>query len=149
LEHTEGLSIEGGEILNYDQDGMVNMLDLRFLKVTSWDCKHVNILTDIMKHSPNLKWLHIEFDDEFNGQKSLCQISPLFELVELRVLNIMVDPYWNMYSSIPTIFKKTICDFSKLKNLQKFQITGIFNLEFHNNFGESSALRVVNLHATS
>jgi hypothetical protein len=24
----------------------------------------VNILIDIVKHSPNLKWLHIEFDHE-------------------------------------------------------------------------------------
>ncbi|KAH9574203.1 hypothetical protein CY35_01G044400 [Sphagnum magellanicum] len=149
LEHTQGLLIEGGEILNYDQNVMVNMLDLRFLKVTSWDCKHVNILIDIVKHSPNLKWLHLEFDHEFNGQKSLCQISPLFDLLELRVLNIMVGTYWNMYSSTPTIFKKTICNFSKLKKLQEFGILGIFNLEFDENFGELSALKVVNLHVTS
>jgi Leucine-rich repeat (LRR) protein len=150
LEHTQGLSIEGGEILNYDQYVMVSMLDLRFLKVTSWDYKHVNILIDIVKHSPNLKWLHIEFDHEFNGQKSLCQISPLFDLVELRVLQITVDsPYWNMFSRSPTIFQKTICNFSKLKKLQEFRIPGIFNLEFDDNFGELSALKVVKLHATS
>ncbi len=149
MEHTQGLSIEGGEILNYDQDVMVNMLDLRFLKVTSWDCKHVNILIDMVKHSPNLKWLHIEFDDEFNGQKSLCQIFPLFDLLELRVLNIMVGRYGNMYLRTPTIFKKTICNFSKLKKLQEFGIPRIFNLEFDKNFGELSALKVLNLHMAS
>jgi hypothetical protein len=48
----------------------------------------------------------------------------------------MIGPYWNIYSSTPTIFKKKFCDFSKLKKLQEFQILGIFNLEFDENFGE-------------
>ncbi|CAK9254249.1 unnamed protein product, partial [Sphagnum jensenii] len=91
----------------------------------------------------------LQFDLEFKGQKSICQISPLFDLVELRVLQIMVNPYWNTFSRTPTIFQKTICNFSKLKKLQEFTIPGIFNLEFDDNFGELSMLKAVKLHVTS